>query len=68
MKPTPEQLEFFMRLCEEKDFDVDDKGMEKIQNEFAKLDKRSASAWIERALSLPKRREAEGAQIVQPSF
>jgi hypothetical protein len=60
------QVRFFEQLLSEKDFgDVD---QEVVRDQFVQLDKRSASAWIERAMALPKATELEGAQLVAPTF
>lgn len=64
--PTGSQIEFFDRLLEEKDFGPKS-NIIKIAEEFSTLNKKSASAWIEKALSLPKKDESEEA-VVAPSF
>lgn len=46
------QLDFFDKLLEEKDFGEQDKV--KLKEAFAQLNKKSASAWIEKAIGLPK--------------
>lgn len=60
------QVRFFEQLLSEKDFG--DIMVEDIRDQFVQLDKRSASAWIERAMNLPKAPELEGAQLIQPTF
>ena len=52
--PTPKQIDFFGKLAEEKDFGPKLKA-EDLLKQFSELDDGSASAWIERALALPKR-------------
>jgi hypothetical protein len=51
--PTPAQSAFFKKLAEEKDFGPKLKVTELVE-QFDDLDDSSASAWIERALQLPK--------------
>lgn len=62
---TKAQIEFFNQLLGEKDFG--DKDTEKLAKEFSKLDKVSASAWIDKALTLDKL-DAASREVVQPAF
>lgn len=62
--PTPAQQSFFNKLAEEKDFGNKLKP-ESLMEQFAELDDSSASAWIERALKLPKR--GSGGQVTTPA-
>lgn len=60
------QIDFFDQLLEEKDFGSADKT--KLREEFASLpNKQSASAWIERAMGLPKMQDATD-EVIQPTF
>lgn len=66
MKPSVEQIAFFDRLLDEKAFDQDD--VPALREKFSKLDKVSASGWIEKALTLPKREAMSTDQPVAPPF
>jgi hypothetical protein len=58
---TPSQIDFFRKLSEEKDIQVNGKPADPkgLQEEFAELNDKSASAWIERAIALPKRDDSD---------
>lgn len=61
------QVDFFDQLLEEKDFGPEsDKA--KLREQFAALpNKQSASAWIEKAMGLPKVQDVTD-EIIQPTF
>lgn len=59
------QVQFFNKLLEEKDFG--DKDKDTLRGEFVKLNVKSASAWIDAAMKLPKIDEADE-PLVSPSF
>lgn len=59
------QIKFFEKLLNEKDFG--DKDPAVLRTEFAALNQKSASVWIEKAISLPKRDDSKD-PIVAPSF
>lgn len=68
MDATPRQVELFDRLTTDREFpagtDIDE-----LQRQFAKLDSRSASAWIDKAMKLPKlATDGDTREIVPPSF
>lgn len=65
MKPSDAQVKFFDKLLEEKDFG--DTNTVELRTSFAGLNQKSASVWIERAISLPKRDES-GEEVVAPTF
>lgn len=65
--PSQAQIEFFDQLLNEKDFGPKVK-IATLAQEFSQLDKRSASAWIEKAINLPKKAESDQPEIVAPSF
>lgn len=60
------QIDFFAQLLGEKDFGAVDKVQ--LSKEFAALDKRSGSAWIEKAMALPKLQDSHLPEIVPPKF
>ena len=62
---TQAQIQFFSKLLEEKDFGGKDRTA--LAEEFLTLNKRSASAWIERALQLPKLDESNE-EVRAPAF
>jgi hypothetical protein len=62
---TQAQIQFFQKLLEEKDFGQADLGT--LAGQFATLNKKSASIWIEKAMQLPKVNEATE-EIVAPAF
>lgn len=64
---TQAQIDFFAQLLGEKDFGPDANPVN-LSKEFAKLDKRSASAWIDKALTLPKAQDGDQPELVQPAF
>jgi hypothetical protein len=59
------QKAFFKKLLEEKDFG--DKNIAELEGQFAQLNKKSASVWIEKAMALPKRDESND-PITAPTF
>lgn len=62
---TDAQVKFFDKLIEEKEFgDID---IPTLKAEFAGLNKKSGSAWIDKAMTLPKRDESHEV-ITGPSF
>lgn len=63
--PSKAQIDLFEKLLSEKDFGNQDVTV--LAAEFLKLNMKSASAWIERALALPKRDES-GETVVAPTF
>lgn len=62
---TAKQVELFTRLTTDRDFG--DKDVDQLRATFAGLSDSNASAWIERALELPKRDDS-GKPFVAPSF
>lgn len=62
---TEAQINFFQKLLEEKDFGQADLGS--LAGQFATLNKKSASVWIEKAMALPKRDESNE-QVTEPAF
>lgn len=65
--PSQSQIKFWAELLESKDFGPTADKV-KLSKEFAKLDKRSASAWIEKAIGLPKIADEDLPEIVTPAF
>lgn len=66
---TQAQIRFFDQLLEERNFGSDDPAeIKTLRESFAKLDKRSASLWIEKGLTLPKREEPIERELIQPAF
>lgn len=62
---TEAQITFFDQLLDEKDFG--DKDRKALAKDFADLNIRSASAWIDRAMALP--RVPVGSQdLTEPAF
>lgn len=60
------QIAFFDKLLDEKEFGPKtDK--DKLRKEFAQLNSKSGSLWIERAMKLPKRDDSTD-PIVEPTF
>jgi hypothetical protein len=62
---TEAQINFFHKLLEEKDFGAAD--VNSLAAQFATLNKKSASIWIEKALALPKRDDTND-PVVTPAF
>lgn len=62
---TPKQVDLFARLTSDRDFG--DKDVEQLKATFSGLSDTNASAWIERALELPKRDDS-GIPFIAPSF
>lgn len=62
---TQSQKDFFQKLVDERQF-PDGKSPESLVNEFGVLNQKSASAWIERAISLPKRDESMEEMVPAP--
>lgn len=50
---TEKQVELFNRLADERDLGVSDVGT--VKEQFANLDDKSASSWIEKALEKPEK-------------
>lgn len=63
--PTDAQIKFFDKLLEEKDFGAAD--IAALKQQFAGLNKVSASVWIEKGIGLPKRDESTDV-VVPPAF
>lgn len=65
--PSQSQEEFFARLLGERDFGekADRKALEK---QFSELDIESSSAWIQKAMELPKKKGGTGGKTVPPPF
>jgi hypothetical protein len=65
---TSKQIELFRRLTDDRQFPAG-QNVEQLRSQFANLTDRNASEWIERALDLPKRSDAdEAASAVAPPF
>jgi hypothetical protein len=62
--PSKAQEDFFENLLKDRDFG--DKDTTEIAVQFLKLGPKSASEWIERALSLPKKDESDETKIPPP--
>jgi hypothetical protein len=62
---SKEQIAFFEKLTEERDFEGFD--VKVLREQFAQLNKKSGSAWIEAAMARPKRDESKEL-IVAPPF
>lgn len=62
---TAKQVELFTKLTQDRDFGALDVAQVKLQ--FESLTDANASAWIERALELPKR-DTSGVPFVAPTF
>jgi hypothetical protein len=62
---TEAQVKFFDKLLEEKEFGNAD--LTGLRQQFSELNKKSASAWIEKAMNLPKRDETHD-PITSPTF
>jgi len=70
MKPSQAQIDFFMKLTEERDFGMNKKELDAIIKKFAELNQKSASAWIEKAMELPKADPSrkEVVEVTPPPF
>lgn len=66
MAPTPRQVELFHKLSTDRDFGEQD--VDGLRTTFANLTIKSASAWIDRAMSLPKTGDNTDGQELEPSF
>ena len=55
---TAKQIELFRKLTEDRDFGPEAQ-INELRSTFGTLTDRNASAWIERALDLPKRVDAD---------
>ncbi len=66
MKPSLAQINFFDKLLDEKQF-PDKTDIEKLRKQFSEINQKSASAWIEAAVALPKRDES-GESITPAPF
>lgn len=62
---TTRQKELFARLTEDRNFG--DKDVAALREQFATVSDRSASEWIEKALTLPKR-DTSGDPHTPPPF
>lgn len=62
---TAKQVELFQKLTTDRDFG--DKDVAQLRTTFGDLSDANASAWIERALELP-RRDPSGQPFIAPSF
>lgn len=64
---TAKQIELFRKLTEDRDFGPT-ANAQQLRDQFATLTDRNASAWIERALDLPKKGDAgeEGSHVPAP--
>lgn len=62
---TQAQIQFFDKLLEEKSFG--DKDPQLLKAQFAGLNKKSGSAWIEAAMKLPKLDEGDET-VTAPAF
>lgn len=60
------QVKFFTKLLGEKEF-PEGTDTESLLEEFEELNSKSASLWIEKAMSLGKRDESND-PVIQPSF
>jgi len=65
MKPSTAQLNFFDKLLDEKQF-PDKSNIDDLRKKFADLNQKSASAWIESAIQLPKLDESGEAVTPAP--
>jgi hypothetical protein len=66
MSPSTSQVNFFDKLLDEKQF-PDKINKDKLREQFAELNQKSASAWIEAAIGLPKIDES-GEAVTPPPF
>lgn len=64
---TLRQIDFFINLLDDRAFPAD-QPIEAMLERFKTLDDKSASAWIEKALKLPKRDAPANADIVPAPF
>lgn len=66
MAPTPRQVELFHKLTTDRDFGQ--RNPETLKSQFSTLTVKSASAWIDKAMALPKvADDTEGVEIA-PDF
>lgn len=63
---SAKQIELFNRLTNDRDFGQ--QNIESLRTQFAGLTQTSASAWIEKALELPKVPEGDEPPVVPPPF
>lgn len=63
---TQQQINFFDQLLNEKQFPTQAGSPDQLREQFAKLDKKTGSEWIEKALTLPKKDEGERNQVAPP--
>lgn len=64
---SQQQINFFDELLNEKQF-PEKPGDVALRKEFAGLSKRNGSEWIEKAMALPKKDDAEGTNKVEAPF
>lgn len=68
MDATPRQVELFHKLTTDRQF-PDGTNLDTIRATFATLDSRSASGWIERAMTFPRITEdGDATPVVPPAF
>jgi hypothetical protein len=63
---TAKQIAFFGELLDDREF-PDGTDFNKLRADFAQVSDKSASAWIEKALMLPKRDDSDK-PLVPPPF
>lgn len=61
------QKEFWEKLLSEKEFPPNSPDIDTLRNQFAGLNKKSASEWIDRALKLPDK-GSEDESLQPPPF
>lgn len=60
MPPTERQVEFFHKLTTDRDFG--EQNVENLRTQFAGLAPAAASAWIDKAMTLPRASSAPGGE------
>lgn len=61
------QVGFFTELTNDKEFPAGT-DINSLRTQFAALDTKSASQWIEKALSLPNKPEGDAPPVIPPTF
>jgi len=66
IKVSQQQVNFFDELLNEKQFPAEAGTEDELRAQFAELDKKTGSEWVEKAIALPQKDEGERNQIAPP--
>lgn len=66
MEATPSQISFWEKLIQEKEFPPSAPDADTLKSQFSRLNKKSASEWIDKALKLPDKGAGDETLVTAP--